>query len=371
MAQHMIAYVLNQDLETLDIVDGYESFIWTERFNECGDFSLTVTPDSHVLNSLIYPNYLMLKGSNSLMCIEDYELNQKWQEGDFVTVTGRTIDSILDTRRVYYPLTFDNATVQTCLETILNQNVLSPSMVERKYSYIQYGGASPRTTSTQYTGEFFGEDVLEAVQTLCGVADCGIQMLPDYTTRKFVLSFYDGTDRSTSQDIIPPVVFSPKYENLIGAKYYKSPLSLANAAVIHGEDLEVKTVSGEEEITTNVPMYAYVGNSSLRDRDRIEISIENTGLSSKRDDENSYSEAEYKKLLEDAANTELSTYKVTETFSGDVEPLRQFVYGRDFFLGDIVQVMDDYGHDGKLRVSEVVQSEDSNGYLITPTFVAL
>ncbi len=321
MAQHMIAYILNQDLETLDIVDGYESFIWTERFSECGDFSITVTPDSHVLSSLIYPNYLMLKGSDSLMCIEDYELNQKWQEGDFVTVTGRTIDSILDTRRVYYPLTFNNATVQSCLETILNQNVLSPSMAERRYSYIQYRGASPRTASTKYTGEFFGEDVLEAVQTLCEVADCGIRMLPDYATRKFVLSFYDGTDRSTSQDIIPPVVFSPKYENLIGAKHYSSPLSFANAAVIHGEDLELKNVvetpEGEkEEVTTTIPMYAYVGNTGARDRNRVEISIENTDISSKKDDENSYTEEEYRAILENAARTELQGYKSTVTFSG-------------------------------------------------------
>lgn len=374
MAQKMLAYVLNQELETLDILDGFESFIWTERFSEYGDFQVSLMPNSHVLESMIYPNYLLLQGSDILMCIDDYELNQSWKNGDTVTVTGRSLETILETRRIFYPLSFENEPIKTCLETILNQNVISPAMTERKYSYIQLGEFSPRCSTEKYTGEFFGETVYEAMETLCKSGDIGMKMVPDFTTKKFILSFYDGVERTWESQIEAPVVFSPGYENLISAKYYKSNLTFANAAVIHGADLEVKIKNGDEEVTTQVPMYAFAvseNEEDKRDRDRVEIVVEATGISSKIDDENSYTEAQYKQLLINAGKAQIGRHKVTETFSGDIEPLRQFIYGRDFFLGDIVDVLDSYGHEGRSRISEIVESEDDTGHLITPTFVVV
>ena len=43
-------------------------------------------------------------------------------------------------------------------------------------------------------------------------------------------------------------------------------------------------------------------------------------------------------------------------------------YGKDFFNGDIVQIANEYGHETKARILEIVRSEDKDGYTVYPTF---
>lgn len=376
-AYNMEAYILNQQLETLAVVDGYKSFIWTERFKTYGEFEIGIRPDASFIQHLVYPNYLWLRGSERLMCIDDYELSQEWEEGDIVTVKGRTLESILETRRVFYPLSFNDVATSQCLTDVMNQNVLNPTLTERKYSYIQMSSAMPASAqSHKYTGDFFGETVYEAIESLCDTSDTGMKMIANNATNMFVLSFYDGVDRSYSQSVLPPVVFSTKYENLAGAKYYRNPLTKANAAVIHGSDLtKTETVTNPDGSTTTnstqIPMYAFTSTDNSRDRNRVEISVESTGLSTQKDDETYYTEEEYKAMLVNAGKAQIGRHKITETFTGDIDATRQFVYGEDFNLGDIVQVVDNYGHSGRMRVSEIIISEDYDGFLVTPTFVAL
>ena len=45
-----------------------------------------------------------------------------------------------------------------------------------------------------------------------------------------------------------------------------------------------------------------------------------------------------------------------------------FKYGIDFFMGDIVQFANEYGHESKVRVIEMVRSEDEDGCSAYPTF---
>lgn len=59
-----------------------------------------------------------------------------------------------------------------------------------------------------------------------------------------------------------------------------------------------------------------------------------------------------------------------ETYSGEAEPRGTFEYGRDFFIGDIVTIVNDFGMPINARVTEVIRSEDQNGVTVVPTFSA-
>lgn len=37
-----LAYVLDANLTTKMVLDNFTSFVWTERFYECGEFSMTI-----------------------------------------------------------------------------------------------------------------------------------------------------------------------------------------------------------------------------------------------------------------------------------------------------------------------------------------
>jgi hypothetical protein len=53
---------------------------------------------------------------------------------------------------------------------------------------------------------------------------------------------------------------------------------------------------------------------------------------------------------------------------GSVEHTTQYVYGVDYFLGDLVTVINKYGIQIDVQVLEVVEVWDENGYSCTPTF---
>ena len=56
------------------------------------------------------------------------------------------------------------------------------------------------------------------------------------------------------------------------------------------------------------------------------------------------------------------------SYEGEVEALRSFIYGQDFFMGDVVQISNEYGINGNARVIEWVRSESETGVEVYPTF---
>ena len=65
---------------------------------------------------------------------------------------------------------------------------------------------------------------------------------------------------------------------------------------------------------------------------------------------------------------ELTKNTITKTFEGEVESTQLYVYGEDFFIGDIVQVVNEYEVEAKTRVVEVVTSQTLEENKIYPTF---
>lgn len=76
----------------------------------------------------------------------------------------------------------------------------------------------------------------------------------------------------------------------------------------------------------------------------------------------------YKNLLDQRGTEKLFENPVLESFEGEVEGTRVWQYGKDYFLGDIVQVENEFGITGTTVVEEVVYSEDPSGIRIVPTF---
>lgn len=66
---------------------------------------------------------------------------------------------------------------------------------------------------------------------------------------------------------------------------------------------------------------------------------------------------------------ELSTYKTITYFDGKIDPNINFIYKRDYDLGDIVQIVNEYRFGAATRVVSVLFSQDNqNGIIVRPTF---
>ena len=64
----------------------------------------------------------------------------------------------------------------------------------------------------------------------------------------------------------------------------------------------------------------------------------------------------------------LGEYGATTSFEGTISPNVTFIYKRDYFLGDIVTVQNEYGVTAHPRIIEVIEVDDDTGYSVQPKF---
>ena len=66
-------YVLDEDYEEVAVIDSYNSLIWTERFDEFGDFELH-TPSNRDLREILKKGtVLSIENSYRMMVVESIE----------------------------------------------------------------------------------------------------------------------------------------------------------------------------------------------------------------------------------------------------------------------------------------------------------
>ena len=97
----MDVMILNTDLDAVSIVDTYESFIWTDRYYAYGDFELYEAMRDGLLDYIKQDYYLQSKESEHVMIVEKIQITSDTEDGNHVTVTGRSLESILDRRIVW------------------------------------------------------------------------------------------------------------------------------------------------------------------------------------------------------------------------------------------------------------------------------
>lgn len=87
-------YVLNEDFEEIAVIDNYESFIWTERFDDLGDFELHVQASETVRRLLPLGTVIAKADSYRMMVVETVdELSSETGWG--LKFGGRSLERLL------------------------------------------------------------------------------------------------------------------------------------------------------------------------------------------------------------------------------------------------------------------------------------
>src|SRR5690606_15523294 len=94
----MELYTLDEQLRRSDVVEGYESLIWTERYSAWGDFEL-VFPSTRQARSLLrVGTRLAFSRSHRVMTVETLENTVDAEGVQLLKVTGRSMEAVLDDR---------------------------------------------------------------------------------------------------------------------------------------------------------------------------------------------------------------------------------------------------------------------------------
>lgn len=346
--------LLDKDFTPLNAVDDYDSAIWAERHREYGDFELHGRPQKLLTQGVSTGRYLAKQGSERVMFIQSVDIADELGEGTFITATGKSLESML-TRRVLWPPVNLSGSIAECVKILLETTFVDPADERRRVSnFCMREPTDPYITETLMSAQFAGENVYEAVNAICEVYDLGFKIVVVNGVMEFIL--YRGEDRSFQQTANPYVIFSPDFDNLASASYSHSVESLATFTYVSGEERDDST-----SITTEVDL-------GLTGLDRIELYVDASDIRSTDDEGNAIPDEEYVGYLEERGLETLAENSATEFFEGSMDTHGTYVYGRDFFLGDTVQIQNEFGIGAASQVLEIVYTNDSTGETIIPTF---
>lgn len=347
--------VLNDNFVPIAILDSFESLIWTNRYSEYGEFEIYTKPSEHILRTLMLGNHLQLKGTDRLMIIEDSTPNDDFESGHNLVITGRSLESILN-RRIVWTQTVLTGSFQDGIKKLIDENIIIPLNPDRTIpNFIFELSDDPIITALTIDTQIpEGSDLYETIRKLCESNNIGFSIT--LSNNGLCFKLYSGVDRSYEQNVNPYVIFSPTFDNLLNNSYLESTKSLKTVSLVIGEgDIEdhLSTVVGGGVGLQRREMFTDASDIS---QDTAEALL---------------SDEEYLAQLTQKGNEDLAENSFEKKFEGQLDTTGVFVYGVDFFLGDIVQIVNEYGVKAKARVSELIHSYSLSGQDIYPTFTII
>ena len=366
---------MDTEFKMVGIIDTFISLIWTDRYDEAGDFELLLPMDTPVTNLIKEDYYLVIDESEHAMVIEDITITTDVEEGKRLKVTGSSLEKILDRRIVWNKTIFKKTYVgdttevdtvpslQDAIIQLLDENVTSSAAMTARQikNFVYEKSIDEAITNLTIEAQYYGESIYEIVSTLCKENQIGFKVTLN-SDNQFVFKLYAGADRTYDQIENPYVVFSPDNDNLFNSSYYRGKSSFKNVALVSGDD-------SDDESKKEYQQPVQVGNAI--GIDRREIFTDGSDISITVDDDITLTPTQYAAHQKQKGIDTLIEHLEYEAFEGEVEATVMYKYGEDFFMGDYVQLEDEYGHEGQAYISEFIMSQDASGISMYPTFITL
>lgn len=346
----MLPIISTDQYVRIAVIDDYISFIWTPRYYTTGDFELVIGIQ-HI--NLIHIGYHVERDDDeNIGIIEEIQIERREDGQEVAIISGRFLLSILGRRIVAVQSSFYQKTAGYVIGSLISANAMSTSpQTYREISEIELmddiGDFGP-DIDIQITGK----NLLDAVSQICESIRVGVKMIRN--SGGFLEVFlYEGTDRSVNQNVVPHVIFSEQYDNLISSSFDENHKNIINAVLVagEGEGTDRKTTWAEmPTIASGLGRYEYYKDAR---------NVQSNGGTIDPD--------EYKDMLKGVGKELLTQY--TQAFGAQVD-FSSIKYKQDVNLGDLVTLRNErWGVTATARLVEVIESTDESGmYTINPTF---
>ena len=368
-------YLLDENLKKIYIIDTYSSAIWSPRYNTLGDCELVIQASKENLNKVKECRYISREDDEMSCEIKKIEIQTDEENGDQIIITGTDIKDILNKRIVMN---------QTNIRKLITDAFINPKDPNRKISnfILDDKKGFTETIREQVTYDYIGDKV----QEICQQFGWGYKVT--IKNGNFVFSLYKGEDRSQY------ITFSQNYDNISTTDYVEDNSNIKNVALIAGEgegvDRKTTTIGSERGIDRNELYVDARDVSSTIDYDElvssypngIEKTINNViyyqvnGNNIAIITKNEEGEVEEVKLcnnvytenLKGVGYEKMSECVQVTSFSGKIITGVNYIYKKDYNLGDIVRILNEYGMSVNARITEIIESRNENGYSMEPTF---
>lgn len=356
----MEVYILDGLYRRQSVVDRFESLIWTERFSAYGNFELVLHSTLENRNRFKEGVRLALNESYRVMTIETIEDSTDSDGRMILKVQGRSLESILDSRLArgtMGDLTANPKWILTgtptviankifhdiCVTGILNVGDVIPGIIEA--SIFPPDTIIPPTESITY--EIDPRTVYSALKDICDLFHLGFRLIRNFDTTQLYFDVYTGSDRTTHQSTLPAVVFSPGLDNLQNTTELSSILTYKNVAYVISPVGSEVVYALDVEPTTNgfARQVLIVKADDIKDEDPAIATA---------------------KMIQKGTE-ELGKNRRFAAFDGELNRNSQYKYGRDYNLGDLVQLKNVSGAVSDMQVTEQIFVSDKEGERSYPT----
>lgn len=354
----MELHILDQEFQTIDVIDSFSSLIWADRYNEIGDFEL-VTSDISWKKKIKKNYYARIKESDRLMIIDGFSGSGGSEDAPELTISGHSLEQLLNRRIVWDRFSFEGP-IYNAVYRLMNENVMNPSIPGRKIPNFGFG-YDGSLHDGQYLVSFddlIGDYLFDTIKSACDLYDIGFRVCY-YGGSTFNLELYKGVDRSYKNPKESTVLFSPRLDNLQNTSFEDTDVDCKNVVYVVADNVVDEAMADGSE-----PAYITTVSGNVSGIERREAYLEETI-----DDAYQYDKENYLRIKGQSA---LKEYEYKLVCDGEILPNSSaYSYDKDYFLGDIVQIEDDFGNQSRSRVTEVIFSEDESGYTSYPTFTSL
>ncbi len=336
----------------IGLIEGYTSFRWVKKYAQVGSFRLTCPAsyrDMLTEDAILWPS-----GDDQAGYVRSSVISVT-RGKETLEIAGETLSGLLGRRIVWKDVVYTGPE-EALMRKLVDENAIHPTDTARVLPRLSLGPTCGAAVAAEdYTSTH--EDLAKALTTRAAASALGFKVCFDPDSAGMTFMVYAGTDRSAAQQTHSPIVFADEFENIVAAEYRESDTDHMNAALVGGE----KRDDGVQEL---------VSVGSVSGIGRREIYIAASGVTRKKDDGHTLTNAQYKAALTKHGQDKLSEMKRTQAADAKIRTLDgNLVYGEDWALGDIVTVqLRRWGVQAHLRVAQVDETWERGKHYVTVTF---
>lgn len=332
-----------------------------------GTGSFTIKCDANVGNIFKLKDERIIWFEDDVAGIIQY-VNFSDRESSTLEVKGKLLTEMLNWRYLYPAINVIEQPMNMVMEKYVRDNCVSPIDSKRKFNNFEIINSDfeMHKISKMKTGGSIEEAIEELAyaEGFIPLLRYNVGFFPREHKFKFYIS--KGLDRTKgNEEGNHLVLFSKDLRNIIQSNYTLNSESYRNAALVAGE--------GEDK--GRVTKIVYTDNVEVSGFDRREMFVDARDIQSEGTDDNGnevkLTTEEYNSLLVQRGNEKLGSQYKVESYEGEVRSDYEttFVYNKDYFLGDKVDIIDDkVGIKLSAMVTMVTVTQDDSGYTIEPTF---
>lgn len=332
--------VYNRKLMRVGTIENHTSLQWHRKYYECGTFELHCPVTDENLRLLQPGNIVTPKGRKEAAVIRG---DQSEEESTLVNEIVRNgfFLPIYFHDRLTGPLFTYNGAVENAMHYMINRAAAVPLLL--------VGEGTGDTTQITFQATY--KNLLTYLSKFAKYIEAGFRIVPDYKKKTMTFETYKGVDRTRKQGANPRVIFSESYDNLNQAKHNYSDATMKTKIVIAGAG------EGVERI------YVTVGGGEGFD-------LREDFLDAKDINKDDFATNEaYLEALRDRGKEYMKENAVYENFEAEAEADVNFIYEKDYDLGDIVTVeKKKWGKAQSLRITELCEVYEYGGMYVVPTF---